>query len=102
MAVNALQTKFPFCLPFDVVRILQAFVVPPEAPVISLTFHDPFTDKDYSVTVDLSPWDEIAAVCRFMWSILLFVAFSLNVAKMFHIERGTGELFLGNVGSPGV
>lgn len=102
MAVNALQTKFPFCLPFDVVRILQAFVVPPEAPVISLTFHDPFTDEDYSVTVDLSPWNEIAAVCRFMWSILLFVAFSLNVAKMFHIERGTGELFLGNVGSPGV
>lgn len=102
MAVNALQTKFPFCLPFDVVRILQAFVVPPDAPVISLTFHDPFTDEDYSVTVDLSPWNEIAAVCRFMWSILLFVAFSLNVAKMFHIERGTGELFLGNVGSPGV
>lgn len=102
VAVEALQTKFPFCLPFDVVRILQAFIVPPEAPVISLTFHDPFTDKDYSVTVDLSPWDEVAAACRFMWSVLLFVAFSLNVAKMFHVERGTGELFLGNVGSPGV
>lgn len=101
MAVEALQTKFPFCLPFDAVRILQAFIVPPEAPVISLTFHEPFTDEDYSVTVDLSPWNEVAAVCRFMWSVLLFVAFSLNVAKMFHIERGTGELFLGNVGSPG-
>lgn len=101
-AVNALQTKFPFCLPFDVMRIAQAFIVPPSAPVITLTFHEPFTDADYTISVDLSPWDNVAAVVRFLWSLVLFVGFSLRIASLFHVDRSTGELFLGNVGSPGV
>lgn len=81
--VSGMQTKFPFCLPFDIMRIAQAFVVPPSAPVISLTFHDPFSDSDYTISVDLSPWDEVAAVVRMLWTMLLLVGFSLNIPRIF-------------------
>lgn len=79
--VTAMQTKFPFCLPFDVMRLLSAFVKPPRAPVIGFTFHDPFTDADYTFSVDLSPWDDVAAIVRQMESILLFCGFWLNFDK---------------------
>lgn len=62
-------------------RLLSAFVKAPQAPVISLPFHDPFTDADYTISVDLSPWDDVAAIVRQMESILLFCGFWLNFDK---------------------
>lgn len=79
--INAVRTKFPFCIPFQIFEIIEAFVVPPSAPVISLTFHDPFTDADYAVSVDLSPWDEVAAVVRQFETMILLVTFLLNFSK---------------------
>ena len=96
--VGALQTKFPFCLPFDIMKIAQAFVVPPSAPVISLTFHDPFSDSDFTISVDLSPWDEVAAVVRMFWTLLLLVGFSLNIPHIFLFNNVMASDFIGSVG----
>lgn len=79
--LTTIRTKFPFCIPFHVLEIVSAFVVAPSAPVISLTFHDNFSDSDYTISVDLSPWDEVAAVVRQFETMLLLVGFLLNFSK---------------------
>ena len=88
----AVTTKFPFCLPFDLFKILQAFYVPPEAPVFSLSFHDPFSNGDFSITVDLSPWDEVAAVVRTFEAMILLSGFCLNFDKFNVIHLILGGL----------
>lgn len=80
--VTAIQTKFPFCVPFDIARLFQAFVFAPQAPVISMTFYEPFTNKDYSVSVDLSPWNDVAAIVRQLQTIILVVGYSLAVSRL--------------------
>lgn len=89
---TALQTKFPFCLPFDVMRILSAFVKEPQAPFISLSFRDPFSASDYTVSVDLSPWDDVAAIVRQFESMLLLVGFWLNFDKFNVLNIILGQL----------
>lgn len=89
---TAVMTKFPFCLPFDLFKILQAFYVTPEAPVFSLSFHDPFSNSDFSITVDLSPWDEVAAVVRNFEAMILLAGFCLNFDKFNVIHLILGGL----------
>lgn len=89
---TTMTTKFPFCLPFDIMRILSAFVKEPRAPVISLTFYDGFSDADYTVSVDLSPWDDVAAVVRQLESVLLLVGFWLNFDKFNVLNIILGQL----------
>lgn len=89
---TTMTTKFPFCLPFDIMRILSAFVKEPRAPVISLTFHDGFSDADYTVSVDLSPWGDVAAVVRQLESMLLLVGFWLNFDKFNVLNIILGQL----------
>lgn len=94
--ISALQTtmttKFPFCLPFDLFKILQAFYVAPEAPVFSLSFHDPFSNSDFSIRVDLSPWDEVAAVVRNFEAMILLAGFCLDFDKFNVIHLILGGL----------
>lgn len=78
---ETMQTKFPFCLPFDFMRVLQAFAKSPDAPVITMTFFDRIGGGNYTVTVDLSPWDDVAAVVRRLESMILFLGFWLNFDK---------------------
>lgn len=89
---TTMQTKFPFCLPFDAMKILSACVKTPSAPVISLTFHDPFTNADYTVSVDLSPWDSVASVVRQLESAILFLGFWLNFDKFNVLNIILGQL----------
>ena len=89
---SAVQTKFPFCLPFDVMRILSALSRQPQAPLIKLTFHDNFSDADYTIEVDLSPWNGVAAIVREMQSILLLLGFWLNFDKFNVLNIILGQL----------
>lgn len=89
---TAMRTKFPFCLPFDFMRFIAALNMTPEAPRFSLTFHDPFTDTDYTITVDLSPWDGVAALVRQLESVLLLLGFWFNFDKFNLLNIILGQL----------
>lgn len=89
---TTMTTKFPFCLPFDLFKILQAFYVAPEAPIFHLSFHDPFSNSDFSIRVDLSPWDEVAAVVRNFEAMILLAGFCLNFDKFNVIHLILGGL----------
>lgn len=89
---TTMTTKFPFCLPFDIMRLLSAFVKEPQAPLISLSFRDPFSDTEYTVSVDLSPWDDVAAIVRQLESMILLVGFWLNFDKFNMLNIILGQL----------
>lgn len=89
---TAMRTKFPFCLPFDFMRFITALNMTPEAPRFSLTFHDPFTDSDYTITVDLAPWDGVAALVRQLESVLLLLGFWFNFDKFNLLNIILGQL----------
>ncbi len=50
---------FPFCIPFDLYKILQSLCVEPEAP--KFEFSVPYGG---TFVVDLSVWDDVAALLR--------------------------------------
>lgn len=57
---------FPFCIPFDLYDLYSSLAAAPETPVFDLKI------AGYTVTVDLSPWDDFAAYFRRL-QLLLFV-----------------------------
>lgn len=57
-----LTSFFPFCIPFDLYKMLAAFVAEPEAPVF--TFATGFLGNYYEIDIDLSPWDSVAKTLR--------------------------------------
>lgn len=69
-----LTAFFPFCIPFDIYNMLTAFKAEPEAP--HYTFKTTVRGTDYGFTVDLSPFNSVAAVLRK----LELVAFSIGLA----------------------
>lgn len=79
--IENFKTKFPFCLPWDILSFLQPLSVTPAAPVITCNIPDPFTNTTYTITVDLSSWSEIAAVVRQFESVILAVGFALGFRK---------------------
>ena len=66
-----LADKFPFCLPFDIHKSLTLLKGSREAPYFVWSM--PFGDAgEQTITVDLSPWDDVAQILRTL-ELLLFI-----------------------------
>lgn len=55
---------FPFCIPFDIISLFQAFAAEPVAPVVDYAFIVPSLGVNVPITVDLSIFDTVAAIVR--------------------------------------
>lgn len=55
---------FPFCLPFDFIRLLDALDAEPVTPVFEFPFVVPALDIDITVTLDMSFLDPVMEVFR--------------------------------------
>lgn len=70
-----LTRYFPFCIPFDIGRLLGAFVAEPVAPVVPFTFPVGYEDGEIVMRIfnlDLSQFDSVAYWCR-KGELLLFI-----------------------------
>lgn len=62
-----LEKVFPFCIPFDLIAFLGCLSAAPEAPAFDWVFPLPGKDgKEYTLHVDLSPWEPVAKIARTM------------------------------------
>ena len=62
-----LEKKFPFCLPFDLIRFLSILDAEPRAPCITITLPLSIIGmEDYTITFDFSIYDEVAEILRTM------------------------------------
>ena len=65
--------KFPFCVPFDLIHIFSIFSAEKETPVFELVYPT-LNGETIPFTIDLTPFDPVAAVVRTMNMILFIVS----------------------------
>ena len=77
-------TKFPFCLPFDIARLITDFSAEPQIPVLDLLVMPSncfgMQNEDIYVTIDFTPFDNIVKILRFFISIA-FVFFLIKITR---------------------
>ena len=64
---------FPFCIPFDLIAFLKCLCAEPQTPKIDIPFNVPIVNYKGSVSIDLSKYDEVAALCRTLFDLLFIV-----------------------------
>lgn len=64
MKVPTLKSFFPFCIPFDMYAMMKALCADPVAP--RFTFATTFLGKVYTVDIELSAWDNVAVMVRYL------------------------------------
>lgn len=76
-----LRDKFPFCIPFDMLKIMKLFQGGREAPCF--TWEIPFgIAGSGSVTVDLAPWDDVATLMRTLELILFIMLLAVGTRNL--------------------
>lgn len=66
-AVSGLERYFPFGVPFQARRVLQAFVATPETPILDFRLNFGFGIPEQTIHVDLTEFNSVAEVCRYMF-----------------------------------
>lgn len=97
-----LVNYFPFCMPYDAIRILGLFRASPEAPSISFNINSYFANivnfanknigqdgdlvkvRGDTMTLDLSPFNTVAAICRFMLYVLFLIGVCFGIRNWLH------------------
>lgn len=79
MKLPGLKDFFPFCIPFDLFAMMQALCADPVAP--SFTFATSFLGHVYTVDIDLSAWNDVATVVRYMVVAIYIVALAVATRK---------------------
>lgn len=75
--------KFPFSLPFDLYNAFGNLVAPSKPPVYTINFLNvPALHWNYSVTLDLTPYDKLATVSRWGFSLLFIIGLILITRKL--------------------
>lgn len=59
-----LRELFPFCIPFDIYRLLSSFDAEPQAPHIQLPIVIDSINFRYNLDLDFSAWDPVAQAMR--------------------------------------
>ena len=84
-----LRLVFPFCIPFDLVHLIQAFEAEPEAPVfefpLDLELENPWTGKkilDYHhvFKLDMSDYEPVIKIFR-IFEIIFFIIGLLMITR---------------------
>ena len=84
-----LRLVFPFCIPFDLVHLIQAFEAEPEAPVFEFPFdlelENPWTGKkilDYHhvFKLDMSDYEPVIKIFR-IFEIIFFIIGLLMITR---------------------
>ena len=79
MVIPNLKDFFPFCIPGDIKKMIDALCAAPEAP--KFTFATSFMGQVYSVNIDLSPWDGVATSVRYMVVAVYIAALAVATRK---------------------
>lgn len=90
-----LRLVFPFCIPFDLVHLIQAFEAEPEAPVFEFPFdlelENPWTgtkilDYHHTFKLDMSDYESVIKIFR-IFEIIFFIIGLLMITRQ-HMIKG--------------
>lgn len=77
-----LRGLFPFCIPFDIYNMLEALDASPIAPHVQLPFVIESIGFSYTIDLDFSAFDTVAAVMRQMELIVYGIALAWATSKV--------------------
>lgn len=77
-----LRGFFPFCIPFDIYNMLEALDASPTAPHVQLPFVIESIGVNYTIDLDFSAFDPVAAVMRQMELIVYGIALAWATSKV--------------------
>lgn len=77
-----LRGLFPFCIPFDIYNMLEALDASPAAPHVQLPFVIESIGFNYTIDLDFSVFDQVAAVMRQMELIVYGIALAWATSKV--------------------
>jgi hypothetical protein len=78
-------TKFPFSLPWDILKTFQALLIDsPDRPSWNIRWHDSVLNRDFGFIIDISKYDAYFKVAK------VFVLISLNVGLIMITRRLLG------------
>lgn len=73
---------FPFCIPFDMYRLVGVFLGEPQAPVIRWEFTIPIIRQEaFVIEIDLSPYDGVASLLRKLETVAFVVGLAVATRK---------------------
>ena len=72
-----LTSIFPFCIPFDVVKIIQKFDVTPVAPHVQISVPLPGLEQNFELDIDLSGFNTVATIFRSMELVAFVVGLAI-------------------------
>lgn len=73
----AVVNKFPFCIPFDLIKTVQVLAAPPEAPVFELPLYFPRYGIDEKITIDFKQFESLAKISRYFFDLLFILGLIL-------------------------
>ena len=82
--VSGLETVFPFCIPYDLVKIFTLFKAEPLAPKFNYTFtyYVSGNKKTKNIDIDLSKFNSVAELLRTVELIAFMVALTLKTRDL--------------------
>lgn len=82
--VSGLETVFPFCIPFDLVKIFTLFKAEPTAPKFNYTFtyYISGNKKTKNIDIDLSKFNTVAELLRTVELIAFMVALTIKTRDL--------------------
>ena len=86
LVVKGLKTKFPFCIPFDLIMAFKLFEAPAEAPVWKLPLKVATLGIDYELVIDFNEFEQLAVVLR--WIELVSFILSLILITRSKLIKG--------------
>ncbi|MEG1709604.1 MAG: hypothetical protein RR285_12960 [Acinetobacter sp.] len=76
----SLNDKFPFCVPFDLIHLIQALSATPKSPKWEIPFKFPSFGIDESLTLDLTRYETVAEIVR-ITTVISFIFFLILVTR---------------------
>lgn len=80
------KTKFPFCLPWDLYNVFVVLNAEPVAPKFDIPFKFDRLGIDYTFSVDLSEYEQLALISRVSLSVMFIIALILLSRKVIGAE----------------
>lgn len=80
------KTKFPFCLPWDLYNVFVLLNAEPVAPKFDIPFKFDRLGIDYTFSVDLSEYEQLALISRVSLSVMFIIALILLSRKVIGAE----------------
>ena len=81
-------SKFPFCIPWDVVNAIKLLAAPPQVPRWEVDFLAPLSDRvggwqgDTSIVIDFSDYEILGQLCRWVTTIMFIAALAMGTKKL--------------------